>query len=381
MKHVNSTPPVELAQTPFGALQALDPRRLDEAAAAAVRGLLVEGESANTRASYASALRYWAAWFGLRFGREFQPEGDLPAPPAAVVQFIVDHAQRQASGESLLLHELPPDVDQALVSAGVKAALGPMSANTLRHRLAALARLHRSRGLDSPTDHHDVRRLLVAVRKAYAKRGQLPQSKDALDASLLKKMLATCDESPKGIRDKALLYFAFASGGRRRSEIAGAELGQLRQVANLGGTGDGYVFRMGASKTNQAGQDRLEDHKPVGGQAGVALRAWLALLAKAGITEGKIFRQVNRGGRIGEGLSGVAIWKIVNARCEAAGLEGNFGAHSLRSGFMTEAARHKIPLNEIMDFTGHRDVKTAMGYIKKAAMEQSRAASLLDGAE
>ena len=74
----------------------------------------------------------------------------------------------------------------------------------------------------------------------------------------------------------------------------------------------------------------------------------------------------------------MTIWKIVTARCAAAGLEGDFGAHSLRSGFMTEAARHNVPLNEMMDFSGHRDIKTAMGYIKKARMETSMAGSLLD---
>ncbi len=389
MKNIHSTPPVERGQAPGAFVAVLDPRRLGDAAVAAARGLLTEGESANTRASYASALRYWVAWFGLRYGRTFDATQDLPAAPAAVVQFIVDHAQRQvdaepgglvpeADSERMLRHELPEEIDRALVDSGVKGQLGPMANNTLRHRLAALAKLHRTRGLDSPTDHHDVRRLMVAVRKAYAKRGQRPASKDALDGDLLKQLLATCDDSPKGVRDRALLYFAFVSGGRRRSEVAGADLAQLKAVPNLGGSGPGYTFHLGASKTNQVGEDRPEDHKPIGGQAGAALRGWLDQLKAAGITEGKIFRQVRRGGKIGEGLSGVTIWKIVTARCAAAGLEGDFGAHSLRSGFMTEAARHNIPLNEMMDFSGHRDIKTAMGYIKKARMETSKAGSLLD---
>ena len=384
MKNDNYTPGSALVQLLGASVAALDPQRLGDAATAAARGLLAEGESANTRASYASALRYWVAWFGLRFGREFDSLRELPAAPATVVQFIVDHAQREEAAEpgtdgaKLLRHELPAEVDRALVASGVKARLGPMANNTLRHRLAALAKLHKSRGLDSPTDHHDVRRLMVAVRKAYAKRGQRPASKDALDGGLLKQLLATCDASPKGVRDRALLYFAFVSGGRRRSEIAGADLAQLKAMPNLGGSGPGYTFHLGVSKTNQAGHDRPEDHKPIGGQAAVALRAWVDLMKASGITEGKIFRQVRRGGKIGGGLSGVTIWKIVTARCAAAGLEGDFGAHSLRSGFMTEAARHNIPLNEMMDFSGHRDIKTAMGYIKKARMETSMAGSLLD---
>lgn len=49
-------------------------------------------------------------------------------------------------------------------------------------------------------------------------------------------MLATCDDSLEGLRDRALLCFAFASGGRRRSEIAAADLRDLRKVGD-----DGYI--------------------------------------------------------------------------------------------------------------------------------------------
>ena len=45
---------------------ALDPQVLAAEAQASVAALLKEGESANTVRSYASALRYWAAWFHLR---------------------------------------------------------------------------------------------------------------------------------------------------------------------------------------------------------------------------------------------------------------------------------------------------------------------------
>jgi len=35
-------------------------------------------------------------------------------------------------------------------------------------------------------------------------------------------MIATCDDSLQGIRDKAILLFGWSSGGRRRSEVASA---------------------------------------------------------------------------------------------------------------------------------------------------------------
>ena len=43
-------------------------------------------------------------------------------------------------------------------------------------------------------------------------------------------ILDTCGESLKGIRDRALLLFAWASGGRRRSEVTGATMKNLHRV-------------------------------------------------------------------------------------------------------------------------------------------------------
>jgi integrase len=67
----------------------------------------------------------------------------------------------------------------------------------------------------------------------------------------------------------------------------------------------------------------------------------------------------------------------VKRRAALAGLQGDFSAHSLRSGFMTEAGRQNVPLADAMALTGHRSVQTAMRYFQTGAVEQSRAANLL----
>ena len=64
-------------------------------------------------------------------------------------------------------------------------------------------------------------------------------------------------------------------------------------------------------------------------------------------------------------------------RAALAGLQGDFSAHSLRSGFMTEAGRQNVPLADAMALTGLRSVQTAMRYFQTGAVEQSRAANLL----
>jgi integrase len=49
-----------------------------------------------------------------------------------------------------------------------------------------------------------------------------PRRKRAATREVLEAMLATCDDSLAGVRDRALLHFAWGSGGRRRSEVAAA---------------------------------------------------------------------------------------------------------------------------------------------------------------
>ncbi|MDB5827647.1 MAG: integrase, partial [Variovorax sp.] len=79
----------------------LDPAVLTETAERAARALLRQGESANTRMSYGSAMRYWAAWYAARFGSALS----TPVPVPVVIQFIVDHASRTSEDGGTLISE------------------------------------------------------------------------------------------------------------------------------------------------------------------------------------------------------------------------------------------------------------------------------------
>lgn len=65
-------------------------------------------------------------------------------------------------------------------------------------------------------------------------------------------------------------------------------------------------------------------------------------------------------------------------RAQLAGLEGDFSAHSLRSGFVTEAGRQNVPLGDAMALTGHRSVPTFLRYFQTGAVARTRAANLLE---
>jgi integrase len=345
----------------------LDPHRLDDAAVAAIAHFQTVGESENTRRSYRQALRYWLAWFELRYGRDLT----LPVHPATVAQFVVDHAATRPAARD---QQLPAAHDERLVAARIKAARGPLALSTIELRLAALARLHRDQKLDAPTEDPAVRRLLRNVRATHAKAGAVPNKKAALDKALLRRLLDTCEATPLGVRDRALLAFGFATGGRRRSEIAAADFAFLTAAA------DGWRYRLGHAKTNQTGAARPQDLKPVVGEAAAALAAWLEVLDDHGVQRaGRIFRRMHRGGAIGEVLSPAAVREIVRGRCALAGLQmQDFSAHSLRSGFLTEAGRRGVPLKTAMDLSGHSSVTTAVGYMRAGELGNEPAARLLD---
>lgn len=342
----------------------LDLNALDAQADAAMRDLMREGSSANTAASYRAAIRYWSAWFELRYGQAFT----LPLPPVVVLQFIVDHAERlTAQG---LQCQLPATLDQELVRARAKARLGPLKLNTLLQRISVLSKAHDIREhANNPCRDPKVRELLAKTRRAYAKRGAGPSKKQALTRAPMQALLATCDDSLRGRRDRALLLFAWSSGGRRRSEVVSATLENIKRSDN------GFLYTLGHSKTNQTGRVRPEDIKPITGVAAQALQAWLDA---SGIASGAVFRRIRRGGVVAEPLAAAAVRDIVRERCRQAGIEGEFSAHSLRSGFVTEAGRQNIPLGETMAMTGHSSVATVMGYFRAGTAAQSRAAQLME---
>lgn len=245
----------------------------------------------------------------------------------------------------------------------------PLIESTVVQRVAVLSTAHKLRRLASPCELPSVRTLLSRARRAAVKRGERPTKKTAITRAELEAMLATCDGSLEGLRDRALLCFGFASGGRRRSEIAAADMRDLRKIGD-----EGYIYRLEYSKTQQAGvtADSTPD-KPILGRSAKALAAWLEA---AGIHDGAIFRRIWKN-RVGPALLPGSVATVVKRRATLAGLEGDFGAHSLRSGFVTEAGKQGVPLPAVMAMTEHRPVASVIGYFQAGAAEDNPAARLL----
>lgn len=349
---------------------ALDPRRLHAQAQASARAILKAGQSKNTASSYASALRYWAAWFRLRFDAPFT----LPVAPATVVQFLTDHVQRpdEDHGDELV-HDLPPSIDAALVEGGFKEAVGPLALSTIQHRLYVLSAVHTRRALPNPAHELAVRELGRAARRAYAARGVRPRKKTALTRDPLEAMVATCTDGLRGLRDAALLQVAFSSGGRRVSEIVSMDMKHLRYVVPADGSPAYYVYELGVSKADQtaSANDRL---KPIKGPPAAALRAWLEA---SGITSGRLWRRMHHE-RIGEKpLTAQGVRHLLQRRVRLAGLEGDYSPHSLRLGFVTEAGRQGKPAGDAKALSGHRSLAVFMAYFEAGAAANNPAGELL----
>lgn len=332
-----------------------------EAAAA----FIAAGTAANTVRSYRSALAYWSAWLQLRYG---QALGDAPLPATVAVQFVLDHLARPLADGSWA-HLLPPAIDAALVAALVKAKPGPLAFSTISHRLAVLGKWHRINEWDSPTEAPALKTLLREARKAQSRQGVNVRKKTAMVIEPLQALLATCDDGVQGMRDRALLLLAWSGGGRRRSEVVGLLVSDVRQL-----DADTWLYALGTTKTDTTGARR---EKPLRGPAAQALAAWLAA---APAESGPLFRRLYKGGKVGtSGLSADQVARIVQRRAKLAGLEGDWAAHSLRSGFVTEAGRQGVPLGEVMAMTEHRSISTVMGYFQAGALLESRASQLYGG--
>ena len=107
-----------------------------------------------------------------------------------------------------------------------------------------------------------------------------------------------------------------------------------------------------------------------------ALNAWLAA---AKIESGSILRKIDRWGNVSKrALEPAAVNDIVKQRVALAGLDpGEFSAHGLRSGYLTEAANRGVPLPEAMEQSRHRSVQQASSYYNNAMRRTGRAARLI----
>jgi len=274
--------------------------------------------SDNTRRTYRAAIRRFERWGGR-----------LPTERDTLVRYLLAHAT----------------------------TLNP---RTLDVHLTALGQWHRYQGLNDPTREPLVRKTLDGIRRVH---GAPKRKAKALRLEHIAQMIEVLQKQPDGLkkwRDLALIQVGFF-GAFRRSELVAITVEQLRWEI------EGLIVCIPQSKTDQSGQG-IYRALPRGDTyvcPVAALRTWLD---QAGITEGPVFRGVNRWDQL---QSSALDPGSVNAMLKGLGQQCGFdfvpelSSHSFRRGLSTSAAREKIDFELIKRQGGWKNDATVWEYIEE----------------
>jgi len=225
---------------------------------------------------------------------------------------------------------------------------------TLNRRLAAIKLRHESVGVDSPTKDPLIYKVMRGIKRTQ-KRAVI--KKAPATAERLETMISSCPDSILGLRDKALLLLGFA-GAFRRSELVALKLEDIEK------TPDGIRVTIRKSKTDQEGKG--ETIAIPNGTRFRIVDTLFEWLKKANINDGYLFRSLRKNGKVQE----KALWpkdvaRIIKRYAFNAGLTvSDFSGHSLRSGFLTSAAKAGASIHKMMETSRHKSIETLAGYVR-----------------
>jgi integrase len=335
--------------------------QLSDADEAALTDLFRRGTPANTLRAWERDLAYIAAWKMAAFGQPLA----WPEEEKVALRFILDHAQdlTDTSGPA-------QGVALELIAIGLRVALTCPSPATLDRRIASWQAFHRMRNLPSPFSAPLVQQARQKARRANAK-PPAPKSPKPVTRDILEALLATCDNTHRGVRDRAMLMLAFASGGRRRSEVTGLN---VEDIGRNDFADRGLIWvRLLVTKTTKKDQ---APKLPLKGRAARAVVHWLEV---TGITAGPLFRPVSKSDQVlSRRLASDALRPILRHRLQLAGLPADFATpHGLRAGFLTQAALDGAPLAAAMKLSLHRSAVQAQKYYADVEISENPAADLL----
>jgi integrase len=255
-----------------------------------------------------------------------------------------------------------------MVAAYLAERADKLAVATLVRHVASISKAHQARGLPNPTQSELVRATLRGIKRTRgcAQREAKPLLRDDLFL-----VLDAMGDGLKDNRDRALLLIGFA-GALRRSELVGLDVGDIEHVRQ------GIILHLRRSKTDQDGQGR-KIGIPYGRSRWCPVAALDAWLAASGITEGPIFRPVDRHGHIhADRLSGEAVSLVVKELVTAARLDPtHYSGHSLRAGLATSAAQAGMSAWKIRQQTGHTSDAMVSRYIRQGELFTDNVAAVL----
>jgi integrase len=297
----------------------------------AARAYAKASRATSTQRAYASDWAIFTTWCSERSA---QP---LPADPKLVAVFLASEAAR-----------------------GIAVA-------TVGRRLAAIGYQHREAGCVPPQarDADNVlARVLGGIRRTH---GTRPDRKKAADSDILRDLIRACDDDNlRAVRDRALLALGMG-GALRRSELVALDVEHVEIVP------EGLRLHIGRSKTDQEGVGAVIAIPE--GRRVKPKELLLAWIAAARIERGPLFLSLSAAGTIlGTRLSDKGVARVVKKRAEAVGLDiDDFSGHSLRAGFITDAARHGASVFKIREVSRHKDLDVLADYVREAELFRDHA--------
>ena len=264
-------------------------------------------------------------------------QGSLPAAPETValyLTYLIDEQKRKAS--------------------------------TLTRRLAAISQVHQAAALPTPTGESVVRSVMAGIRRVH---GTEQVAKAAVSPELLRRLINGLPDTLRGRRDRALLLVGFA-GALRRSELVALEVDDVRFEA------EGMVLTIRRSKTDPEAAGQLIGIPRSKASETCPMHALQAWLKEANITEGPLFRPIERWSNVVQtrALEDRRVATLMKELIKQAGLDPKaFAGHSLRSGLATAAAAGGASERAIMDQTRHRSVKQVRRYIQRGSLFRDNA--------
>ncbi|MGL5264071.1 MAG: tyrosine-type recombinase/integrase [Candidatus Rhabdochlamydia sp.] len=313
----------------------------------------------NTKKSYQSDWEDFEEWCQLNGFRS------MPADVQTVVRYLTDRAshswtrmvgKRKGRGKNMTIVDIP-------------VTFQPLKTSSIERRLSAISKAHQYAG--HLFDRKNV--FLVDFLKGIKReKGSAQDQKTAVLTDDIKAMtqslFGVC-----GIRDRAIILLGFTAA-LRRSEIVSLQISDLLE------TKEGFEVIVRFSKTDQEGEGKIKT-VPYGSHQSCpvfAIKTWLDELNKAGITDGPLFRAIDRYGHIRhKRMCDASIALIVKRNDHIKGKADKFGGHSLRAGFCTQAALNNVPDSIAMLQSGHKDANMYRKYVRVADRWKNSAAKKL----
>ncbi|MBI4748638.1 MAG: tyrosine-type recombinase/integrase [Acidobacteria bacterium] len=287
-----------------------------------------------------------------------RPTDEASTPKDALIKLVTDtlssehtcRAYTRALSDFLDWYQTQgaPPLQKSVVAAYVaelrEAKLSPANIN---QRLSAIKKL-----VTEAADNHllnfqnaEAIHRVKGVRSEGRKTGNWLTRDDA--QALLSTPSKTSTTESKGLRDRAILAITLG-GGLRRSELVNLRVEMIRQL-------DGrWVI---ADLTGKRGRTRTV---PIPAWTKVAVDAWTE---HAGITDGVLFRSIDRHGNIGASMTSQAIHFIVTSYANEQNLSSKLTPHDLRRTFAKLAHKGGSPIDQIQLTLGHESIKTTEIYL------------------